>query len=188
MLPFCAPRHVLVMILMAILGLSGCAITPIPTEPPDNPSLMVINKYYRQTIYMAQQHPQQRWRHGRWGNMVVNLTGYPNLGLCYHWQNLVYQGIKPALEITGWEVVGIATNEGTRHEHHAVLVYNPEIHNLHDLLRNLPHQSVYILDPWPTGTAAIYSLSEWLHWPGQKRLNTRLTLINKNNWIEQNGS
>lgn len=115
--------------------------------------------------------------------MIVNMAGEPHLGLCYHWQKLVHEGIKPALGITGWKAVGIAINEGTGREHHAVLVYDPDKHQLQDLLSEQPAQAVYVLDPWPTGTAAVYQLPRWLHWPGRPRSSTRLTIISKNKEI-----
>ncbi len=148
---------------------------------------MVINNYYRQTVADAYRHPIQRWHHGRLGNMMVNLAGKPHLGLCYHWKKIVNQGIKPGLKITGWKAVGIASNEGTRREHHAVLIYNPDIHDFENLLSAQKSLSIYVLDPWPTGTAATYSLAQWLQWRTRTRSSVRLIIINENNKIELNG-
>ena len=180
----CALVHVLTLQLLIISGLSGCALLPQPIERAQGRSLVVINTYYRQTIAEAYQHPRHRWHHGRTGNMIVNLAGEPHLGLCYHWQILVYNGIKPALAMTGWEAVGIASNEGTGREHHAVLIYDPDKHQLQHLLSGQNDPLVYVLDPWPTGTAAIYSLTQWLQWREHDRSKARLTIIKENKEIE----
>lgn len=137
----------------------------------------MIQQSYAATVKQANNDRKRLWQHGRLGNMTVNLQGKPNVGLCYHWQEIVYVGIQPALLKTQWHAVGIAVNEGNFLEHHAVLVYDPLQVKFDQILAPTRQSMSYVLDPWKTGKPMIYSLKNWLILPFTVDKPARLTAI-----------
>lgn len=148
-----------------IFLLSACAPLPLVAPTKIEPDLAPVQAAFEQTVNSALQDTGHNWHNGRIGNMIVNIWGGNNTGLCFHWQALVYRGIQPAIQDTRWRATGIEVNRGTFFEHHAVLVYDPERVRLVGLLDNPRGQSAYVLDPWESGKASIYRLQDWLKKP-----------------------
>lgn len=138
---------------------------------------MLIQQAYQQTVSAAHNDNQYAWNNGRLGNIIVNVNKEPNKGLCYHWQQLVFSGIQPALAKSGWKATGIAINEGSFFEHHAVVVYDPEKISIQDLLKDSRKTESYVLDPWSSGEARIYTVGNWLKLPVTVKVKPRLTKV-----------
>ena len=149
-----------------------------PINNINNSSLRIIQQAYQETVNAAHKDSRLSWNNGRLGNMIVNINGGVNKGLCHHWQKLVYTGIQPALVKTGWKATGIAINEGSFFEHHAVLVYDPATIKLTEILDNIDKSASYILDPWSSGQPRIYTTADWLKLPVTIKKAARLTRIN----------
>lgn len=152
-------------LLSLIFVLYACAPLPLAAPADHEPDLAPIQAAFEQTVARALQEPDRNWHNGRLGNMIVNIWGGNNTGLCFHWQALVYLGIQPALQNSRWRATGIEVNRGTFFEHHAVLVYDPEQVQLQGLLDSPQVRSAYVLDPWEDGKASIYRLQDWLKKP-----------------------
>ena len=170
--------HRLLLCLPILLGLSACTIMVKPINNIDNSGLRIIKQAYQETVNAAHKDNRLSWNNGRLGNMIVNINGGAHKGLCYHWQRLVYTGIQPALLKTGWKATGIAINEGSFFEHHAVLVYDPATNKLKEILNNIGKSNSYVLDPWSSGEPRIYTTADWLKLPVTIKKAARLTRIN----------
>lgn len=152
-------------VILWLITLQGCSANPIPHERLQPQALVAIAQAYRDTVQEAYSSRETRWHSGPIGNMVVNYWGEPNAGLCYQWQQLVYQGVHDRTRDAGWQALGIRINKGTDHEHHAVVVFDPVWIAPEELLEQAEVSNAYVLDPWRSGQADIYSLSEWLKLP-----------------------
>ncbi|NOY65901.1 MAG: hypothetical protein GXP13_00645 [Gammaproteobacteria bacterium] len=142
-----------------------------------NNKLLEIQAAYISTIKQANLDSQKRWQHGRLGNITVNLEGKPYVGLCYHWQEIVYVGIQKSIKSTGWRATGIAINEGTFMEHHAVLVYDPARLAFNQIFNKKNNMKSYVFDPWKSGKPQVYTLKNWLLLPFSTENQARLTKI-----------
>ncbi len=167
----------LVVCVSIMLALSACAAMIKPIKSNNIDGLQVIHEAYRKTVHSAHNDSSQSWNNGRLGNIIVNINGGEHKGLCYHWQKLVYNGIQPALVKTGWEATGIAINEGSFFEHHAVLVYDPGIIGPNEILEEPYKSNSYVLDPWSSGEPRIYTTADWLKLPLTIKKPARLTRI-----------
>jgi len=161
---------------LCLLTLSACS-TSSTVKPDINPHLQTIHRAYEHAVNSIQQDSTHVWHHGRLGNTIVNLQGPPHIGLCYHWQELVHNGIKNAVKKTGWKMAGIAINEGNFLEHHAVLVYDPALLKLDDILKYKNKSISYVLDPWGSGEPRIYTVGQWLQLAVNIEEQPRLTEI-----------
>ena len=112
--------------LLALLVLSGCVVLPIPDDSIEDPALLKIKTAFANTIEQTLNDPDQQWTSGWLGNMWVNFHGDNNRGLCYEWKYRVHAGVKETVRVVGWRATGIVINRGVEHEHHAVVVYDPE--------------------------------------------------------------
>ena len=157
--------------------LSGCSLTPSHVKNISNNKLLEISHAYSATINRAHNDKNILWQHGRLGNITVNLEGEPNVGLCYHWQEIVYVGIQKSIKSTGWRATGIAINEGSFQEHHAILVYDPLQIPFNQVLSEENSSNSYVLDPWKSGEPRIYTLKSWLMLPFITETPARLTKI-----------
>lgn len=165
-----------VILLMASI-LNACSLhNTYLTSVPDK-ELEPILAAYRQAVRNAHEDTQYTWNNGRIGNIFVNMDTENQRGLCFHWQKLVYIGIQDALVATGWRASGIAINEGSFFEHHAVLIYDPRQVKFYNLLKNKNKYSTYVLDPWSSGEARVYHLNDWLELPITHILPARLTTL-----------
>jgi len=164
---------------------AGCAAKPEPYDAlrSPNPALRRITADYTTLVERIHDRPGEIWHHNWTGNILPNTLGdrFGQKGLCHQWQEEVWLGIQPSLARERWAGVGIAANVGEYTEHHAVIIYNPEIIAREELLQRSnpqagprsgpPHTPkppprfptpAWVLDPWHTGTPAVYSLDEWL--------------------------
>ena len=163
--------------LALVLGLSACALNVKPINNININELKIIQRTYQNTISAAHTDNERTWNNGRLGNIIVNVNGGANRGLCYHWQKLVYNGIQPALAKTGWKATGIAINEGSFFEHHAVLVYDPSMIQLKNILKDPYKTRSYVLDPWSSGEPRVYTTADWLKLPVTIKQGARLTQV-----------
>jgi hypothetical protein len=165
------------LIWMAAFSLCACSMTVQTIKDININGLIIIQQAYQQAVMTAHTDSQYAWNNGRLGNIIVNVNGEPNRGLCHHWQQLVYKGIQPALLETGWKATGIAINEGSFFEHHAVLVYDPGKISMEDILKDTKKSDSYVLDPWSSGEARVYTVGNWVKLPVTIKVKPRLTKV-----------
>lgn len=159
-------KHVLLSPAMALcMLLAACGVSPLQPDNLQQAELRAIQQAYAETIRQARADHTSSWHSGPLGNLWVNYWGEPNYGLCYQWQRLVYEGVHQRVEQLGWQASGIHINKGTDHEHHAVVVFDPGRTPREQLLERPGSAGAYVLDPWRSGQADIYSLSDWLQLP-----------------------
>jgi len=163
--------------LTVLIGLSACSLSNTHIKNTQINDLQPILQAYQETVRLANADEDYSWNHGRLGNILVNLDTESRRGLCFHWQKKVYIGIQPALVTSGWQATGIAINEGNFFEHHAVLVYDPAKTHLDNILETSNKSIIYVLDPWSSGEARVYSLDSWLQLPVTIVTPARLTAI-----------
>lgn len=166
------PALLLITSILHACSLHSTHLTSVPEK-----GLEPILSAYRQTVRHAHENDQYSWNNGRIGNIFVNMDAENQRGLCFHWQKLVYIGIQDALTATGWRASGIAINEGSFFEHHAVLIYDPGQIKFYDILNNTDKSTLYVLDPWSSGEPRIYRLKDWLALPVTHILPARLTTV-----------
>ena len=164
--------------LFALL-LCSCVSLPLHNAGIDDPALQEIASAYEKTVSAALNDPDKEWQSGWLGNMWIHYDSKQQLGLCYEWKYLVHAGVADTVNSVGWQTRGIAINEGTPHEHHAVLVFDPARVNLGKLLTASAQQPVYVLDAWRQGRADIYILAEWLNSPFETRTPPRIFTISE---------
>ncbi len=153
-------------LLLVLVGfaLAGCAHPePIEITAASPPALVRIHAAMRQTIDAALADERVGWHSGWMGNILVNAVDNParSRGLCWHWQDLVYDGVAPTLAEVGWSGVGVGKRMGTMREHHAVVVFDPRLVDAARLLTDLPSDA-YVLDAWASGAAEVYLLPDWI--------------------------
>lgn len=165
------------LMLLMIFSLSGCTLAPSHIKNINDNSLLEIQQAYIITITQANADNKKIWQHGRLGNITVNLEGAPNVGLCYHWQEIVYVGIQKSIKSTRWRAIGIAVNEGGFQEHHAILIYDPRQTPFTQIFNEQNTMDSYVLDPWKSGEPRIYTLKNWLTLPFSIEQQPRLTKI-----------
>lgn len=146
-------------------------------QPIDHghPELVEIHQAFAQTVQAARQDPQVSWRSGWAGNIVVNLSPDDDRGLCYQWQRLVYLGVLPTVQRVGWHANGIVVNKGTRHEHHAVVVFDPAVSDQNHLLDDPEANPAWVLDAWRRGEADIFTVRQWIELPLFKEVPPKIT-------------
>ena len=159
------------------LVIFGCAPPSVTVKQEITPELAIITLAYQKAVRNAYLDKQKQWHHGRLGNIAVNLQGDEHVGLCYHWQWQVYTAVKPAAKSTRWRILGIAINEGSMYEHHAVLLYRPDQTRFEDILKKPYKTNIYVLDPWGSGQPLVYNLGNWLKLPVTLEAPARLTRI-----------
>ena len=164
-------------LLAALALLAACSAVPLRPGQLQNPALRTIHTAFERTVEAAQDDPNIEWHSGWLGNMWVNFWKGDNRGLCYQWQQLVYNGVAPAARRVGWDATGIVINAGTRHEHHAVLVFDPRKVRRDALLTPEGRTHVYVLDAWREGQADIYRLTDWLKLPFAVESTARLQTL-----------
>jgi hypothetical protein len=151
-------------LILAVMGLAltGCATThPIEIGSIQRPELASIADALEQTVADAHADPDTDWHSGWTGNVVVNWFEGDRMGLCYHWRDQVYDGVAPTCESVGWEAWGVTINRGVKGEHHAVLVFDPELGTVQRVLAER-EPDAFVLDAWRRGRPDIYPLPEWL--------------------------
>ncbi|MFN9133401.1 MAG: hypothetical protein ACK5XO_12095 [Phycisphaerales bacterium] len=129
------------------------------------PRMAAVMDAYERVVADANASTSPRWHAGLTGNLSTNLFPTGNLGLCYHWQSIVFDTVAPVARSRGLQVTGIAHDRSTFAEHHAVVVFDPARISRDELLppRTVPTRGVaFVLDAWRTGTPAGYDLDHWL--------------------------
>ncbi len=178
--PVCRASHsslyIYCVTLLAVL-LAGCVARPVPYQSIQETALREIAHAYQATVRQAYESKDHTWLSGWSGNLYVNINAENTYGLCYHWKKIVYAGISETAARVGWRVSGIAVNEGTSSEHHAVLVYDPARFRDQDLSRPERHHLAYVMDPWREGNADIYTLDKWLQRAGNISVKPRLLTV-----------
>lgn len=161
---------------LSLFLLGACASAP-PKTPAKygHPELVEIHRAFERTLQEAKQDPTIHWRSGWTGNMVVNIAGGDNRGLCYEWQRLIYLGVLPTVQRVGWHANGIVINKGTSHEHHAVVVFDPAISDQDHLLDDPDANPAWVLDAWRRGQADIFTVKDWVKLPFFQEVAPKIT-------------
>jgi hypothetical protein len=140
------------------LILSGC-IRPIDASA--HTELAAIQKQFDTVIAEIHARPDEHW-HAAWhGNIAVSVGRNQHFGLCWHWQEAVYAGMRPFVEAMGWQIHGVALNLGLATEHHAVVVFNPSRITLDELFTKPEPRPAWVLDGWQRGRSDIYAFDDW---------------------------
>ncbi|MBL8990102.1 MAG: hypothetical protein JNJ48_00825 [Phycisphaerae bacterium] len=149
--------------LAACLGaLGGCYGPPPALGPHDPPQLTAIQDAFSAAVRRARAADDASWRSGWHGNMMVNVVGGPNRGLCWQWQQMVYEGVVETVGRLGWDATGVALDAGTANEHHAVLVWDPKRLERSKLLTTPRPRPVWVLDGWRRGEPDLWPLDAWI--------------------------
>lgn len=164
---------------------AGCYTKPTPMDRSivtTEPTIASIVFRYERIISDLRNSDIEAWHHNWTGNIIPNTLGGRHKGLCFEWQERVWAEITPTLKRVGWKGVGLAANRDHWTEHHVIVVYDPARVRASELLlpplaansdgwipkagakaaREDPKAPAWVLDPWHTGTPAVYSLPEWL--------------------------
>ncbi|MCE2965965.1 MAG: hypothetical protein ACK5WB_02145 [Phycisphaerales bacterium] len=148
------------------LALAACGPSRLCREQIlAEPRMAAVMDAYERVVADANASTSPRWHAGLTGNLSTNLFPTGNLGLCYHWQSIVFDTVAPVARSRGLQVTGIAHDRSTFAEHHAVVVFDPARISRDELLppRTVPTRGVaFVLDAWRTGTPAVYDLDHWL--------------------------
>lgn len=163
-------------LLVPLLSLLGCASVP-PMTPSQHgrPQLVEIHRAFERTLEAARHDPEVRWRSGWTGNVIVNTLPGNDRGLCYEWQRLVYGGVLPTVKRVGWHANGIVINKGTRHEHHAVVVFDPAVSNQDRILSDPAANPAWVLDAWRRGQADVFTVEQWIALPMFQQVPPKIT-------------
>lgn len=161
--------------LVLVVLLAGCAARPLSPDRLPDPELVRIHRAFADTLQRAYADPERRWHSGWAGNVWVNLAGERDLGLCYHWQRLVYRGVLPTVRAVGWHANGIVINKGTPHEHHAVVVFDPRQTDQDRILSDPENHPAWVLDAWRRGEPDIYPVAQWVRLSWFREVPPRIT-------------
>jgi hypothetical protein len=153
-----AMRFAPIIILITCL-LTGC-LTPV--DVGTHRDLSHIQREFDRVVADIHEREDEQWYSDWYGNFLVNGGGDEARGLCWHWQEAVYMGMKPVIDAMGWQTVGMVLNGGQRLEHHAVLVFDPKRIKASEILTRKPPRPVWVLDAWRHGKSEIYHLDSWL--------------------------
>ncbi|MGH7131863.1 MAG: hypothetical protein ACREJO_07965 [Phycisphaerales bacterium] len=152
-------RQVVVAVLVLTSTVLGaCADKSMPPEGMPS-QLRAIHKAMEKTIAKANSDTKITWHSGWTGNIAVNATE-TDRGLCFHWRDLVWEGVYPTIKQQGWDATGITISYGTLFEHHSVLVWDPKVVSREQLL--IRQRDVYVLDGWRRGMADVLRLDDWI--------------------------
>jgi hypothetical protein len=166
------PRCVAALNLLQVCILIAGCTTPRPLDSQSlsaasaDPRWNTLLTAYASAISAAGKDSATIWHHNWLGNATVRNQGPPHQGLCWQWRDHLDTTLAPTIQSLHFSAVGIHANRGSRMEHNALLVYNPAAITLaHLLAAPTPTSSAppvaLVLDPWFSGTAAVYSVSEW---------------------------
>jgi len=151
---------------LSFLLLAGCSGVSTPPEPRlvehPLPELNVIQKKFDQVVADVYKREGEVWHHGTFGNYIIYWNGGNNRGWCFEWQSVVYRNMIETIRGAGWEAAKINVGVGTAKEHHVVLVYDPEVHNLESIQKEPFGAQAWVLDAWYHGRPDIYLLKDWL--------------------------
>lgn len=169
-------RLTVLLSLSLIVTLQGCASAP-PVAPAHygKPALLEIHQAFERTVAAARRDPEVRWRSGWAGNVMINSLPGNHRGLCYQWQSLVYAGVLPTVKQVGWHANGIVINQGTRHEHHAVVVFDPAVTDQNQIVADPHANPAWVLDAWRRGEADVFTVQQWVALPWFQQVPPKIT-------------
>lgn len=142
--------------------LAGCYGPPPPLTDADPPQLRAIQDAFTAAVRRAKASDEQAWHSGWYGNVLVNVGGGPHRGLCWQWQQMVFEGTVETIGRLGWDATGVALDAGTGHEHHAVLVWDPKTIERAAILTAKRPRRVWVLDGWRRGEPDLWPMDQWL--------------------------
>lgn len=145
-----------------LLG-AGCAAAPLSRERVESDlQLRIIHAALKRTVDEAFASTDATWHAGWLGNALVHVAPGDHFGLCFHWQDRVFAGVRSTAEGIGWRITGVGAAMGQAREHHVVLVYDPTTFRPTEPLSAGPEDRAFILDAWRRGRPDIHKLSAWL--------------------------
>lgn len=153
-------RHASALLFCVVVLLGGCLS---PVDVGDHPVLSQIQKDFDEVVAEIHARPDEKWYADWYGNVFAN-TKNKGRGLCWHWQEAVWSGMKRRVDKLNWSAVGVVLNGGQMLEHHAVLVFDPKVIPMDEILTRKPPCPVWVLDAWRHGKPEIYKLDPWLKW------------------------
>jgi hypothetical protein len=157
-----APRFAVVLV---VSFQSACA-HPVVTQEADSADLRAIRLAFEQTVREAHDSSDEQWHSGWFGNVLVNANGsVEHFGLCHHWQERVFAGVIDTVRDVEWQASGITINLGSPNEHHAVVVFDPEVESFDTLLAGGGSNDAWVLDAWKRGRADIFTVRDWVSLP-----------------------
>lgn len=155
------PRCAVTAALCLVSVLAACHGAPPPLTAADPPQLHEIQRAFVRVVE-ATESGEASWHSGWHGNVMVNVFGGRNQGLCWQWQQMVYEGVVNTVGAVGWDATGVALDTGTGSEHHAVLVWDPRKIKREDILTARRPRPVWVLDGWRRGAPDIWQIDQWI--------------------------
>lgn len=149
------------------LLLAACASEPTPIGPHADPALVAIRDEYSLLVSELR---ADDWHSGWMGNTAVNVLGGNESGLCWQWQRVVYERVRPIARSLGWDAIGIVVNDELPGVHRAVIVFDPARTPRTALALRVspqaapagPAPAAYVLDPWRRAEPDVFDLDDWL--------------------------
>ncbi len=146
-----------------IAACAGCGSAPLSRDVIDaDPQLRIIHAALERTVNDALASEDASWHAGWLGNALVHVAPGDHFGLCFHWQDRVFAGVRSTAEAIGWRITGVGAAMGLAREHHVVLVYDPSGYEPSEPLMASSGDRAFVLDAWRRGKPDIHKLSSWL--------------------------
>lgn len=146
-------------ILALVVPLGGCMS---PVDVGSHPVLSRIQIRFEEVVEDIHARTDEDWYSDWYGNFLVNASGEDARGLCWHWQEAVFDGMHGYVKSLGWQATGVVLNGGTSLEHHAVIVFDPRVISAEEILERDPPRPVWVLDAWRRGRPEIYIFDTWV--------------------------
>ena len=150
---------------LAALGAGACASPTVDPAVRGEPALVEIHAALVDAVDWARTNHDTDWYSGWTGNAMVHLAGDQTLGLCYEWQELVWDFVSPVVERVGWRADGITINTDTWSAHYAVVVWDPARVRRAELLTLPESAPAFVLDAWRNGEPEAYTVARWIDIP-----------------------
>lgn len=147
-------------VVAVVLLIAACG--PTRAQVVGSSEFTHIEGVFAATVDGLNHHPTEDWYSGWMGNCWVNWRGGNKRGLCFQWQEAIWPNVSVAAREVGWDAVGICLNENRGSEHHAVIVWDPQLIAMENLLKGPPPRPAYVLDAWRRGKPDVFTLDEWL--------------------------
>lgn len=150
---------------LAVLVTGACASPRVDPLERGEPALVEIHAALVDAVDWARTNGDIDWYSGWTGNAMVHATDDQTLGLCYEWQELVWDYVRPVVKRVGWRADGITINADTWSAHYAVVVWDPARVRRADLLTLPESAPAFVLDPWRNGEPETYTVAAWVDIP-----------------------
>ena len=135
---------------------------PPQADLSQHPGLARVNEAFVRVVAECRASTDEDWYTGWMGNAWVNFRRGSAKGLCYHWQSVVFDRVKPVAQQVGLDATGLSVHTGTGLEHHVVIVFDPTRIAHDDLLTAPPPRAAFVLDAWRRGRPDLFDLDRWL--------------------------